>query len=62
MNCILNNVIFALYWLLDTGQIVDDLAPISRLEGDIFYRECSILDCNIAIPAGVYPALDTGRE
>ena len=25
-------------WILDAGQIVDDLAPISRLEGDIFYR------------------------
>jgi hypothetical protein len=29
--------------MLDTGQILDDLVPISRLEGGIFYRECSIL-------------------
>ena len=29
-------------WMLDAGQIVDDLAPISRLEGDIFYRGCWI--------------------
>jgi hypothetical protein len=28
----------------DAGQIVDDLAPISRLEGDIFYRGYWILD------------------
>jgi hypothetical protein len=26
-------------WELDTGQIVDDLAPISRLEGNIFLRK-----------------------
>ena len=30
--------------LLDAGQIMDDLAPISRLEGDIFYRGYWILD------------------
>jgi hypothetical protein len=29
---------------LDAGQIVDDLAPISRLEGDIFYRGYWMLD------------------
>jgi hypothetical protein len=29
-------------WELDAGQIVDDMAPISRLEGDIFYRGCYI--------------------
>ncbi len=32
------------YWMLDAGQIMDDLAPISRLEGDIFYRGYWMLD------------------
>jgi hypothetical protein len=38
------------YSMLDAGQIMDDLVPISRLseiplgEGGIFYREYSMLD------------------
>ncbi len=33
----------------DAGQIVDDLAPISRLEGDIFCRGYWILDAGNVI-------------
>jgi hypothetical protein len=29
----------------DTGQIMDDLIPMGRLEGDVLYRGCWILDC-----------------
>ncbi len=38
---------------LDAGQIVDDLPPISRLEGDIFYREYWMLNprCH---PEGIF--------
>jgi hypothetical protein len=32
------------YWILYAGQIMDDLAPISRLEGDIFYRGCWMVE------------------
>jgi len=28
------------YSMLETGQIVDNLAPIDRQEGDIFFRGC----------------------
>ncbi len=37
-------ILDARYSFLDAGQIVDDLAPISRVEGDIFYRGCWVLD------------------
>ena len=37
--------------ILDAGQIVDDLAPISRLEGDIFYRGCWIRDTRYMMSA-----------
>ena len=29
--------------MLDTGQIVDDWAPMGRLEGDVLYRGCWML-------------------
>ena len=32
------------FLILDTSQIVDDSAPTSRLEGDIFYRGYWMLD------------------
>jgi hypothetical protein len=34
--------IYTRYSILDTGQIMDNLVPISRVEGGIFYREYSI--------------------
>ncbi len=51
-------------WELDAGQIVDDLAPISRLEGDIFYRGYWMLDTGYWMlylrchPAGIYAVAD----
>ena len=43
--------------ILDAVQIVDDLAPISRLEGDIFYRGYVICDLGIeGTPGSKRPA------
>ncbi len=44
--------------MLDAGQIVDDLAPISRLEGDIFYRGSSILGSRLSLLAARVSILD----
>ena len=41
----------ARYWILDDGQIMDDLIPTSRLEGDVLVgnTRCWMLDAGLLI-------------
>ena len=39
--------------MLDAGQIMDDLIPMGRLEGDVLCRGCSILDVECH-PLGIF--------
>jgi hypothetical protein len=48
--------------MLDAGQIMDDLAPISRLVGDIFIGDagCSSLHVDV-IPLRIYALVATAE-
>jgi hypothetical protein len=48
--------------ILDTGQIMDDLVPTRRLEGDVVCREYWILDTGYWILDTGYWILDTNNK